>query len=127
MDGQATWRNQDHVDLHILAVRAKLRIEDFGGIGDSPEPFQIDRLLQIFDLRPRLDLDKGDQCAAFRDQIDLTAPVRPISASPSGAGSGRRSSRPVGPALPPPPVSFLKDRSRCACRSTPPVNKPQIR
>ena len=73
MDREASWCNQYHVDPRVFAAGAILRIEDFNGIGDPPKPIQIDRLLQIFQLRPCLDLDKGDQPAAFGDQIDLTA------------------------------------------------------
>ena len=73
MDRQASWCDQDHVDLHIFALGAKLRIEDFRGIGDALQSFQVNGLFQILQPVPRLDLDKGDQSAALGHQVDLAA------------------------------------------------------
>ena len=73
MNRQTPWRNQYHVDPRVFTLGTILRIEDFHGVGDAPEPFQIDRLLQVLQLRTRLHLDERNQSAAFGDQIDLAA------------------------------------------------------
>ena len=73
MDREASWCNQYHIDPRVFAVGAILRIKNFHRSGDAPEPVKIDRLLQIFQLGARLDLDKGDQPAAPGYQVDLAA------------------------------------------------------
>ena len=72
MAWQAPRRKQHHVDPYIVARPGEAMSEHFGRRRDAAQAILVDGEVEIFGPLAPFDLDKGDDAAAPRDQIDLT-------------------------------------------------------
>lgn len=74
---QVTWKpprdDVDSVDAHIIAVAHISWRKPLGGGDDASNPIFIERKSGSFIGGTRLDLDKGENFAAARDDIDFAS------------------------------------------------------
>jgi hypothetical protein len=65
------WRHEHCIDSDYIPRAHVMRKQSFGGAHDSPQPIVVERERRFRLGGARLDLDKGEDPAATRDQVDF--------------------------------------------------------